>query len=424
MTIPSNQEFERIVLGGILIDDSIHEQIFDVLRPEDFYSERHRLNYEAKRGLYAAHTPVDFLTVSVAKDIKANNWEQYLVDAASAVGTAANWEHYCKELRKLATARRGIKAGQTMIDALSSGGPIEHAIDQAQQIVLGLDNTLSHGRQYTARDLAHESMQRYKDLSEHGRGSGISTGYPSIDELLGGGFRRVFAIIAGRPGQGKTALATNMAFHQARDGHGVGIISLEMGRDELWNRIIAMRALINTVKLDNGRLNGEDWDAIIKANSDLSKCHLIIDDSPGGQPVAEVRRLCRRLKKRGAEIIYIDQLSKIRGQGKGLYETNTNVVNELSPLAKELEIPIVLLAQINREAVAQGNKRPSLNHLKATGALEEDADIVLFVHREFEYTRDEEKKYEASIELAKHRGGPTGSIEMRWVGKYTRFEEA
>ena len=424
MTIPSNQEFERIVLGGILIDDSIHEQIFDVLRPEDFYSERHRLIYEAMRGLYLAHTPVDFLTVSVAKDIKANGWEQYIVDAASAVGTAANWEHYCKELRKLATARRGIKAGQTMIDALSSGGPIEHAIDQAQQIVLGLDNTLSHGRQYTAHDLAHESMQRYKDLSEHGRGSGISTGYPSIDELLGGGFRKIFGIIAGRPGQGKTALACNMALYQAKQGFGVGIVSLEMARDEIWNRFVSIKALINSVKLENGRLNGEDWEAIVNANSALSKCNLIIDDSPGGQPVSEIRRLCRRLKKRGAEIIYIDQLSKIRGQGKGLYETNTHVVNELSPLAKELGIPIILLAQINREAVAQANKRPSLNHLKATGALEEDADIVLFVHREYEYTRDEEKKHEAVLDLAKHRGGPCGEISLRWIGKYTRFEEA
>lgn len=424
MTFPNNQDFERIVLGGILIDGSIHDQIFDVLNPEDFYSERHRLIYEAMRGLHIEHTPVDYPTVLATRNVKTNGWEQYIVDLAAAVGTAANWEHYCKELRKLATARRGIKAGQTMIEALSSGGPVEYAIDQAQQIVLGLDNSLQTGRQYHAHDMAHESMQRYKDLAEHGRGSGISTGYPSIDELLGGGFRKVFAIIAGRPGQGKTALAVNMAFHQAREGHGVGIISLEMGRDELWNRLVSMRALINTVKLDNGRLNADDWDAIIKANSDLCKCNLVIDDSAGGQPVAEIRRLCRRLKKRGAEIIYIDQLSKIRGQGKGFYEMNTHVVNELSPLPKELGIPIVLLAQINREAVAQANKRPSLNHLKATGALEEDADIVLFVHREYEYTRDEEKKYEASIELAKHRGGPTGSIEMRWVGKYTRFEEA
>ncbi len=424
MIIPNNQNIERIILGGILIDESIHDQIFDVLSPDDFYSERHRRIYEHMRGLYQQKNPVDWVTVCGMPKIEQIGGETYVMGLVDAVGTAANWEHYSKELRRLTTARRGIKAAQDMMTALSTNVAIEDAIDQAQQIVLGLDNAMTPGHQYTAQNLAHESMRRYRELSEHGRGSGIPSGYAQLDEMLGGGYRKIFGIIAGRPGQGKTALACNMALYQAKQGFGVGIVSLEMARDEIWNRFVSIKALINSVKLENGRLNGEDWEAIVNANSALSKCNLIIDDSPGGQPVSEIRRLCRRLKKRGAEIIYIDQLSKIRGQGKGLYETNTHVVNELSPLAKELGIPIILLAQINREAVAQANKRPSLNHLKATGALEEDADIVLFVHREYEYTRDEEKKHEAVLDLAKHRGGPCGEISLRWIGKYTRFEEA
>jgi replicative DNA helicase len=255
----------------------------------------------------------------------------------------------------------------------------------------------------------------------NGHEPGIKTGFRSIDSLTGGFWGALFIIIAARPGIGKTAFMLNMAKNMASCGHRVGIFSIEMDKESLIDRQIASLSGINSIRLRTGRIGTEDWKAINQAAEKIYNLPIVIDDT-GGLTIQELKRRARLMAKKGAEIIFIDQLSKIRGgTGQSDWEKRSCVVNELAEFKKELRIPIVLLAQINRKA--EDTRKPSLNHLKSTGSLEEDCDLCLIGHRDFPYTRKPEDETKANWELAKNRNGATTDIPMQWDGKTTTFYE-
>ncbi len=260
-------------------------------------------------------------------------------------------------------------------------------------------------------------------MNEQGRGVNITTGFHKLNNYIGGGFYPDYIILAARPKQGKTALAVTMATYELENDHTVGYISIEPTRKEIINRILAQKSKINLLHFRDGKFTQDEWQRLATWHSRISTWKLFIEDVRPGIPVDDVVRRCRLMKKKGVEIIYIDQLSKIDGKGKSSYDKASYACDILSAMPQELGIPIVLINQINREAVKNGDWQPQLHHLKNTGSLEENADLVLLIYREYEYTHDESKISDAVIDIAAHRHGPSGIIECGWTGKFGQFYE-
>ena len=277
--------------------------------------------------------------------------------------------------------------------------------------------------------LMSESITRYQEL-QRGKERGVGSGFRILDQATGGFTGSQFIVLAGRPGQGKTTIAMNILNYLGEYDIKCGISSMEMDAAELNDRQISQFTGINATRLrKKGGLGKDDWQRVLQAAARISEWPIIIDDE-GGLTVAEIKRRARLMVKDGARLIIIDQLSKIRSKGKDRFEKAANAVNELSQLPKELRTPVILIAQINREAeknkgknVERMTNKPAKWMLKDTGTLEEDADIVLLIYRPFEYTKDPADENFANLELAKHRGGPTCDIPLRWDGKRFQFKD-
>jgi len=302
---------------------------------------------------------------------------------------------------------------------------IKETLDEVQKSILEVQMFQHKNTYVSMADITYQSIERYERLQEGNGDKAVKTGFPTIDLLTGGGFRgSKLIIIAGRPRMGKTSLLTTMSRNMALKGYKVGIFSIEMDKEDLDDRYMASETGINTLKLSSGKnLTSEDWRLITEAASTKTTWPIYIDDS-GGLTVMELKRRARLMSKSGIQIIFIDQLSKIKSGIKGTeYEQKSYIVNELAELKKELRMPVVLLAQINRKLEDRTIKKPTLGDLKSTGSIEEDSDIVIFIHRNYEYSKKEEEKYEGVIEIAKQRSGPTRSIPVNWTPKLTLFTE-
>jgi len=338
----------------------------------------------------------------------------------------SNTEHYCLKVKAMSSARKLIETCNIISKAcFEPGGDYEAILDKAQVDVLsvdfgGKDNFI------TLEDLSIESMERYEAVKNGTAEPGIRTGYHELDMITGGGLKgSKFIVIAARPRIGKTAFMLCLARNMAKHGHRLGIFSIEMDKEELDDRFMSMETGFNTLKFTAGSgLQAQtEWDKVNDAADKKAGWRIWIDDT-GGLSIQELKRRARKLKKMGAEIIFIDQLSKITGgAGTKEYEKKTDIVNQIAELKKELRMPVVLLAQINRKLEDRTNKAPTLGDLKATGSLEEDADLILLGHRPYEYDKEKEDPNLAYWEVAKHRAGPERKIQMRWEPKKTMFQD-
>ena len=296
-------------------------------------------------------------------------------------------------------------------------------LDESQRKILDLGQCGVTDSFCSMRDLTNQRLDRYAAAKDNKRIPAVPTGFPTIDRLTGGGFRwSKLVIIAARPRIGKTALMLNMARHMAFKRRKVGIFSLEMDKEELDDRWMAGESGVNSMRLING-MDDQEWQRVVGAAEVKAEWPILIDDY-GGLTVEELSRRAREMVKMGCEVIFIDQLSKIKcDQKKSAWEANTQNVIAVSHLKKGLKIPVVLLAQVNRKITEAANKRPTLETLKMTGALEEEADIILLGHRDYVYTHDEKDADNAVWEIAKQRQGPEWTVEMKWDAKKTRFYE-
>jgi len=423
--LPQNIEAENTVISAMLQFPEILSDTVDSLDPSDFYDQRNQCIFSAMCDLMKKKQIVDLATVADRVDSKIRNIGVYLSSILDKAFTSEIQTHV-KLLLEHSALRKAIQLcikSQKMLSECTSDvvGTLDSI--QTQFLQLGVRGQKQQFMDMNA--MMSESIERYKELQK-GKDRGIMTGYFLLDHATGGFRGSQFIILAGRPGQGKTSLAMNILNYIAESGIKCGIFSMEMDRDELNDRQISQKTGINAVKLKkSGGMDGKDWLKVMEAASDISEWPIILDDE-GGLTIAEIKRRARLMVKDGVKLIVIDQLSKIESNGKDRFEKAANAVNELSRLPKELRTPVILLAQINREAEKGKGDRWSNNPatwmLKNTGTLEEDADIILLIYRPFVYTKAVEDEYYANLEIAKHRGGPMLDIPLKWDGKRFQFK--
>lgn len=421
---PQNIEVEESIIASCLIFPETVEDIVDNLLPEHFYRTAHCKIFSTIIDQYKKKNPTDIINISTAlkesKQLDEIGGSVYLAKFLD-LPVAINIEYACEKIKECATLRKTIEICNKTIIACFDNNNAKEIVDNIQRDILNIDN-FSIDNFITMKELTPQSIDRYEDASKNNGDYKIKTGFYEFDTLIGGLSGSKLIIIAGRPRMGKTAIMLNMAQYMAQRGDMVGIFEIEMDKEDLDDRIMASLTGINTIKLQSGKyLGSTDWEKITKAATIKYDFPIIVDDT-GGLKIPELKRRIRKMKKLGCKIIFIDQLSKIVGnRKKSKFEEATEIVEELGHLKKELRIPIVLLAQISRQAITRTGKRPMLEDLKNTGQLEEEGDIVILLHRPYVYTKNPDDEDKVIFDVAKARGAPERTINLCWSGKTTSF---
>ncbi len=436
--LPHNIEAECGVLGSIIIDPEALSLVADVLRPADFYRNTHRTLYEAIVQLTERHAPADFITICDELERQGTLEEvggaSYITSLISGVPTSGNIEHYARIVERTAILRRLIHAAGQIAAVAYEDGDAEVALEQAEQAIFAI----GHEQRHTDLVPISEALSDYmRDLdqrhTEQGTIIGVPTGMHDLDCALGGLQRSDLLILAARPGQGKTSLALNIARHAVyqADKH-VAFFSLEMGRSQLVQRLLAMEAHMDQHRLRMGWLHDEEWEQVIASFSALTTGGLWIDDT-AGISIATLRSKARRLHAQvGLDLVIVDylQLAQATLAGKR-YQNREQEIAEISRslkgLAKDLDVPVLALAQLSRAVENRASKIPQLSDLRESGSLENDADVVLFIFREETQAPEGDTpahplvSQTADLIIAKHRNGPVGFVKLAWNAQQTRF---
>jgi replicative DNA helicase len=427
---PYNMDAEVSTLGSIMIDKDAMGKILDIIKPEDFYKEAHGIIYEAILGLYERGEPVDMVTVteelSSRGALEKSGGVAYITSLANAVPTAANVEYYAKIVEEKATFRSLISAGTKIATLGYQGeGDVDVALDQAEQEIFRIGQRQRSQGYVGIRDvLVHTFEHIEKVYNSQGGITGIPTGFRDLDQMLSGLQPSDLIIIAGRPSMGKTSLALNIAQHVAIDEKiPVAIFSLEMPKEQLAIKMLCSEGKVNSQRLRTGSLTDEDWPKLSYALAKLSEAPIYIDDTPAISSM-ELRTRARRIKaEHDLGLIVIDYLQLVQGRARNenRQQEIAEITRSLKSLARELNVPVVALAQLSRAVEMTSDCRPRLSHLKESGELEQSADVVAFIYREEYYNPDTERKNMAEIIIAKQRNGPTGTVELFWHRDYTTF---
>lgn len=422
---PQNIELEQSILAGCL---SFADQLADAtenLLPEHFYRTGHQKIFSVILNQHKQNKSVDLsMIVTILRENKTLDevGGAVYVSELLDVPVPVKIEHACEKIKETATLRKTIAICDKTIRDCYDNNNAKDVIDNIQREILGADD-FSIDNFTTMKDLTPKSIDRYENAKKGNGEYKLKTGFHEFDTLVGGLSGSKLIIIAARPRIGKTSVMLNIAQYMAQRGDMVGIFEIEMDKEDLDDRIMAGMTGINTIKLQSGKYLGQDdWIKINSAAEIKYNMPIIIDDT-GGLKIAELKRRCRKMKKLGCKIIFIDQLSKVIGtKRKSKFEEATEIVEELGFLKKELRIPIVLLAQISRQAVNRVGQRPMLEDLKNTGQLEEEGDLVILLHRPFVYTKEPDDEHIAIFDVAKARGAPERTINLYWDGKTTSFQ--
>ncbi|OGM70545.1 replicative DNA helicase [Candidatus Woesebacteria bacterium RIFCSPLOWO2_01_FULL_44_14] len=421
---PHSADAEVSVLGALLIDKDAVISVAEFLDPSHFYDERHRVIYECALELYEERTPVDVLTVSEKlkkkKAYKEVGGATYLADLANKVPTAAHVEHYGKIVKDASTKRSLMQAASRLVDlSLDEGLGADELLDKAESEVFALTQRHMAQAFTPVKKALADSFDRLDELHKKGSGlRGVTTGYTDLDNMLAGLQPSNLIILAARPGVGKTTLALNIAQNLAvGEKQSVGIFSLEMSKEELVDRLLTAQADIDAWKLKTGKLSEEDFTKLSNAMGELAEAPLYIDDTPA-LSILEMRTKARRLQvEHGVDLLIVDYLQLARSRN---LENRVQEVSEISQglknLARELKIPILALSQLSRAVEQRGTKRPQLADLRESGALEQDADVVMFLWHE-----DEENLENINLDIAKHRNGPNGQVQLRFRPDRIKF---
>ncbi len=420
---PHNIVAEKSVLGAILFDNPCLGTVLEIIDAGDFYSDAHRKIFAVIIELSERNEPADIVTLSNAlndqKRLDQVGGVVYIADLVDNVGSAANVAYYAKIVKEKAVDRSIIAAASQMIDAAySPEKSTEEAINEAQQVILTLSMSRRKRRVQTAREIAKQTFDMIEERSKRGDTlTGLSTGLKKLDDLTLGLQAGELFIIAARPGMGKTALAIGIAHHIAQTGTPVFFHSAEMPAQTLMIRMLSGATGLDSHKLRRGLIFGSSWASLTKATSTIASIPLFIDDGSDVTPT-ELQATARRVKaEHGIGLLIVDYMQLMKANGR--YETREREVAEISRtlkgIARELNIPVIGLSQLNRNIDARQDKRPLLSDLRESGAIEQDADVIAFIYRD-------EEKGTAEIKIAKHRNGPTGQITVRFSGTQT-FED-
>ncbi|MEK7610559.1 MAG: replicative DNA helicase [Patescibacteria group bacterium] len=426
---PQDLEVEKALLGCLMIKPDGLTDITDVIHPNDFYSQRHNLIFRSMLGLAEGAHPIDIVTLTAAlkekNKLEAAGGGSYLAELLSAAPAAGNLKYYAEILRKKSALRRLIGAA----DQISELGYNEHeeidsVFDRAEKAIFGLAN-FSKRSFISLKDSLVEAWERFEHLHKSDKSlRGVPIGFTDLDNKLSGLQKSDLIILAARPSMGKTSLALDIARHVAcREKIPVGIFSLEMSSQQLVDRLIAAESHVDSWKLRTGRLSADEEFARIRdALDSLAKAPIFIDDDASNN-IVKMKSVARRLKsENGLGLIIVDylQLMVPRRDSDSLVQQVTEISRSLKGLARELEVPVLALSQLNR-AVEQRGGRPRLSDLRDSGSIEQDADVVMFIHREDKYNEESERKNIAEILIEKHRNGPTGKVELFFDEKRVCF---
>ncbi len=432
---PNNLEAEMALLGSVLVDKEMMSTVAEIVRPEDFYASLHETIYSALVALTERGEPLD--KVTLAEELRSRGMLDkiggivYLTTLMDTVPTAASAEYYAKIVREKAALRGLIHAG-TQITKLGyeAEEDVPAALDSSEQIVYDVTNRGSKRNFSPVGDLL---LGVFQDLEKrHERGAtvtGVTSGFRDIDDYTSGFQRGNLIILAARPAMGKTSMALNMAVAAAKEeGAPVAVFSLEMTKQELVERFISSEGRLDASKLRSGAIKEHEWDEIGKAMGTLHDLPIYLDDS-GSVSVTEIRSRCRRLKSSvGLSAVFIDYLQLVRPSGAGGRNVNRNeelseICRTLKATAKDLEIPIIALAQLNRGVETRQDKRPMLSDLRDSGAIEQEADLVTFLYRDAYYNRETTPEPDLTeFIIAKHRNGKVGTVRLRFRQEHTLFE--
>ncbi|MGZ8581579.1 MAG: replicative DNA helicase [Actinomycetota bacterium] len=428
---PQNLEAEASVLGAMLLSNEAVADVVEILEPDDFYRSAHGRIYTALRGLFARGEPVDIVSAAVALErdgsLEEIGGRIYLADLANEVPTPASAAYYAEIVSKAALRRRLISAAADIMDrAYSSTDDAEEVADDAEQRIYEVARREDRDEMAVLRDLVDQAMLDLESIqTRESAYTGLPTGFIDIDNLTSGLQPGNLIVLAARPGIGKSSLAVNMARNIAVADNTVAIFSLEMSRWEIGMRLLCAEARVPWDRIRNKRVGPNDWQAVVQAAEVLHDAPLSIVDS-GNTNIVDIRAKARRMRtgRKGLSLIIVDYLQLMGHPGMGGRRPDSRqqeiaeISRSLKMLAKELEIPVIAISQLNRNPEARADKRPQLSDLRESGAIEQDADIVMFIHRD---DADPEKKKLAELIVSKHRNGPTDNIPLGFEPSLTQF---
>ncbi len=428
---PHNLEAEASVLGSLMLDRNAIVRIADFLRPDDFYLDQHGQVYRAAINLYDRSDPIDLLTMASELErmrvLDRIGGQEFLAELESGVPTAANVEYYGHLVEEAATKRKLIAAGSRITGfGFDESVPAVQALDQAEGVIFSIAEGRITQDFVALKDVLKETWDQIERIhKDQSLLSGVPSGFTDLDAKTGGFQKSDLIIIAARPGIGKTSLTLNIAQHASiQHKIPVAIFSLEMSEQQLVTRLLCSEAAVDSYRLRSGLLKDSEWPRIAQAMGALSEAQIFIDDSPSISAI-ELRTKARRLKSaNNLGLIIVDYLQLMHGQNQeNRVQEISDISRSLKSLARELQIPVIACSQLSREPEKRTDHRPQLADLRESGALEQDADLVLFIYRERMYNDNlaDDKRNVAEILIGKHRNGPVGKVELLFVDEQTKF---
>lgn len=429
--LPHSIEAEQSVIGSMLMDRDAIITASEIVTAGDFYQHQYGIMFEAMLELFNENLPVDLVTLQNRLKVKDVPPEvsslDFVRDIITTVPTSANIKSYANIVRDKAVLRRLIKANEEIANTCYAGKePLETIMAVTEKTIFDLLQNRSSGDFVPIRQVAMNVLEKIEEASKNqGTVTGIPTGFIDLDYKTSGLQPSDFVLIAARPSMGKTAFVLNLVDHIAvKKGLPCMVFSLEMSKEQLVNRMLAMESNVDSQKLRTGTLSDSDWDAVVEGIGVIGKSKLIIDDTPGIS-IGELRSKCRKMKlEYGLSVVIIDYLQLMSGSGKGgdnRQQEISEISRSLKALAREMNAPVIALSQLSRACETRPDHRPMLSDLRESGAIEQDADVVMFLYRDDYYNKDTDMPNIAEVIIAKQRNGPIGTINLVWRPEYTKF---
>lgn len=429
--MPSSLEAEQSVIGSMIMDKNAILTAAELLTKEDFYYSQYGILFEAITSLYNAGQAVDMVTLhnrllemSVPPEISSM---EYIGDLLAGLPTSAHVRDYAKIVQQKSVLRRLIRANDGITErCYQDSDSVEDILEDTEKTIFSLLQSRTGSDVVPIRQIVVSALERIEKASQTtGNVTGIATGFADLDYKLSGLQPSDLVLVAARPSMGKTAFVLNIAEHIAfRDKKAVALFSLEMSKEQLVNRLFAMESRVDAQNIRSGNLSDNDWENLIESAGVIGNSNLIIDDTPGIS-LSELRSKCRKFKlEHDIQLVIIDYLQLMSGGGRrsdSRQQEISDISRGLKQIARELNVPVIALSQLSRAVEQRENKKPILSDLRESGAIEQDADVVMFLYRDEYYHEDSTKKGIAEVIIAKQRNGPIGTVELVWLANYTKF---
>lgn len=436
--LPQNIEAEEAVLGAILVNPEVITKVVETLKPESFYKPAHKYVYEAMLQLFNTNERIDLVSVSDVlsynSKLETVGGRAFINDLSYKTITTSNIEYYARIVQEKAVKRALINAGSEIVSFGYDLNPIDESLEGAEKLIFDIASKKATTDLSHIKDLVLNTYEKIEYRYEHkDELLGLRTDFYELDTMTSGLQKSDLIILAARPSMGKTAFALNIAQNVAiKEKVPVAIFSLEMSKEQLVQRMLCSQAEVDTQRLKTGNMQSKDWDKLASAMNDFAQAPIFIDDT-SGCTLTDIRAKCRRLKmeQKDLGLIVIDYLQLMEGSGREERMQQISAISRgLKTLARELDVPVIALSQLSRAVESRTDKRPMLSDLRESGAIEQDADIVMFIYRDEYYKKNEEEdevtkaaaKGESEIIIAKHRNGPVGTVKLLFQGNITKFK--